>query len=125
MFLCRVGITLPGRRHPMSLWQMGRALPWMSYDAFVSGGKHFARPQTSYDVFVADGKTSYDVFMADEKSFAMDVQCFYGRWEELCHGCPLMSLWQVGRALPWTSYDTIRARKELTGACYGMSHIKM
>ena len=85
MFLCQVGIALPGCRHPMSLWQMGRhpmmslwqmgrALPWMPCDAFVSGGKHFARPQTSYDVFVADGETFYDVFMADRKSFAMDVQ---------------------------------------------------
>ena len=49
-------------------------MPWMPCDAFVSGGKHFARPQTSYDVFVADGETFYDVFMADRKSFAMDVQ---------------------------------------------------
>ena len=70
--------------HPMmSLWQMGRALPWTSY-VFVSGGYRFARLQTSYvfvadgktsyDVFVADGETFYDVFMADRKSFAMDVQ---------------------------------------------------
>ena len=108
----------------MSLWQMGRALPWTSC-VFVSGGNHFAWPQTSY------------VFMEDGKSFAMDVLwclyvrwealcqaadilwclcgrwedvlwCVYGRWEELCYGCP-MFLWQMGGALPWMSYDVFMA----------------